>query len=76
MHKAAPKAPQQEDPTSRSFVSYREVDVIFGAYPLEGTTSREKVIYINEACRSNYPMMLIVPPPFPSRSISFFEDDA
>jgi len=34
------------------------------------------LIYINEAIKSNYPMMLTGPPSFSSRLISFSEDDA
>ena len=65
---------QQRNPASNALVIYRETGVIFGASPLEGTTSREKAIYI-EARRSNYPTVLIGPPLFPSRRISFSEVD-
>ena len=51
------------------------MEAIFGACPLERTTSKEKTIYINEARRSNYPMVLTGPPPFPCRLISFSEVD-
>jgi len=61
---------------SHVLIDYKEVKTIFGACLLEGTTSKEKAIYINEARRSNYPTLLIGLPPFPSRSVSFTEADA
>ena len=49
---------------------------IFSVYPLEGNTSKEKVIYVNETRRTNYPTVLIGPPLFLSRLVTFSEDDA
>jgi len=46
----------QGNQAGRTLVSYREVDAIFdaifGACLLDGTTSREKTIYINEAAEA------------------------
>ena len=47
---------------NNALVSYKEVEAIFGACPLEGTSSKEKAIYINEARRSNYPTGADRPP--------------
>ena len=76
MRKEIPKTQQLRNLTSHALISYKEVEDIFGACPLEGTISRKKAIYINEARRSNYPIVLIGSPLFSSRSISFMEVDA
>jgi len=52
VQKEAPEAQHRKSQTSRAPVNYREVDAIFGACPLEGTTSRKRSVYINEACRT------------------------
>ena len=69
--KRGPEVPQQESQA----IQYLEVDTIFDASPIEGTTSREKAIYIKKARRSKYPMVLTGPPLTPSRPISFSDSD-
>jgi len=76
VQKEAPEAQHQKSQTSRDLVNYREVDGIFGACPLEGTTSRKRSVYINEACRTEYPAVLVGPPLTPSRPIMFSKADA
>jgi len=58
VRKGPPEVPQ---PESRA-IQYREIDVIFGASPIEGTSSRERVIYINKAHKSKYPTVLTSQP--------------
>jgi len=76
VQKEAPEAQRWKSPTSRSPVNYREVDVIFGACPLEGSTLKKRSIYINEACKANYPMVLIGPPLTRRKLIMFSKEDA
>ena len=76
VRKEAPKAQQWKSSTSHALVYYEEVDAILGAYPLEGITSRERSMYINEAHRANYPMVLIGPSLTPSKPFIFSEVDA
>jgi len=56
VQKVTPKTLMQGNQAGRTLVSYREVDAIFdaifGACLLDGTTSREKTIYINEAAEA------------------------
>ena len=52
------------------------MDAIFGASPLEGNTSRERSIYINETRRANYSTVLTGPPLTLRKPIMFFEVDA
>ena len=56
---------------SHALISYKEVEAIFSACPLEGATSKKKAIYINEARRIKYPTVLTSPPLAPSKPISF-----
>ena len=60
---------------SYSLISYKEVEAIFSTCPLESTTSKENIVYINEARMINYPIVLTSSPPFPSRLITFSEDN-
>ena len=69
MRKKAPAAQQQKSPTV-ALINYREVDAIFRAYPLEGTT---RFIYINEARRASYLTVLTSPPLIMSKPIMFSE---
>ena len=52
------------------------MNAIFGTLPIEGITIKEKVLYINEAHRRKYLIMLTCPPLTLSRSISFSDADA
>ena len=54
----------------------REVDTIFGASRIEGSTSRERAIYISEARKAIYPTMLTGLPLAPSKPVSFSDSDA
>jgi len=52
------------------------VNAIFGTTPIEDITVKEKVIYVNEARRGGYPIILISLPSSPGRPIYFSETDA
>jgi len=54
---------------------YQEIKAILGSSPIEGTTTKEKAIYINKAHMSKYPTVLIGMPLTPSRPISFSDAD-
>ena len=62
MQKEALEAQQRKSLTSHAPVNYRGVDAIFRTYSLEGTTSKERSIYINEAHRASYSTVLTGPP--------------
>ena len=53
-----------------------EVNDIFGTFPMEGTTTKERTIYVNEARRDNYPAIMTRPPTSLGRPVSFSEEDA
>ena len=61
---------------NHALITYKEVEAIFDACTLEVTTSKEKAIYINEARKTNHPIVLAGLPLFLSRPITFLEDDA
>jgi len=56
---------------NQALIHYRKVNTIFGASLIEGTTKKEGAIYVNEARKSNYQMILMGPPSVPSRPILF-----
>ena len=43
---------------------------------MEGTTTKEKTIFVNEARRDNYPAIVTGPPTSPGRPVSFSEEYA
>jgi len=62
--------------SDESLVHYPNVDAIYDSCPLEGMTSRERSIYINEARRTNYPTIMTGPLLTSSKPIMFSEADA
>ena len=60
-----------EGQATRALVYCREVNAIFGASPIEGTTTKERAIYVNMGCR----MVLTGPPSIPSRPITISNVD-
>jgi len=42
---------------------------------MKGTTTKEKIIYVNEARRDSYPVIVTRPPTSPGRPVSFSEED-
>ena len=60
---------------SNALVQYRKVNAIFGNSPMDGTTTKEKTIFINEARRDNYQAIVTGPPTSPGRLVSFSEED-
>ena len=65
------EVPQPESQT----IMYQEINSIFGASLIEGVISRKMAIYINEARRSKYPMVLTGPPLALSKPRSFSDFD-
>ena len=49
VQKEAPEVPQQEGQTTQALIQYRELNIIFDTSLIEGTTSKKKTIYVNEA---------------------------
>ena len=41
-----------------TLVQYREVNTIFDNSPIEGTTTKERTLYVNEACRDSHPTIV------------------
>ena len=59
----------------KTFVQYREGERHLRNSPKEGTSTKERTIYINEARRDNYPAIVTCPSTSPGRQ-SFSEEDA
>jgi len=59
-----------------SLIQYKEVDAIFGTSPVEGTTVKGRIIYVNEAQRDNSSAILTPPPSPLGRTIFFSKEDA
>jgi len=71
----ATEALQPESHVNWTLIQYQIIKAIFGPSPIEGTTTKEKAIYINKARMSKYPIVLIGPPLTLSRLISFSDAD-
>ena len=79
-----PAAPNQTPENSNSgkkqgnqpSASYKTVNAIFGATPIEGTSSKERKIYVNQARSGPSTMTFTSPPPSPSEPITFSDEDA
>ena len=50
------------------------MNVIFGNSSIEGTTTKERTIYVNEARRDNHQAIVTRPPTSPGGPIFFSED--
>ena len=50
--RGSPEAPAED--LGSTLIQYREVNAIFKNSPIEGTTSKETTIYVNEARRDNH----------------------
>ena len=59
-----------------TFVQYWEVYAIFGNSPIEGTTTKEMTIYVNEAHMDNHPTIVTCPSTSPGRPVFFSEEDS
>ena len=66
----------QDDQTGSALIEYKEVNAIFETSLIEGTRTKERVIYVNEARKNNYPTTLTSPPSPLGRPIYFSEKDA
>ena len=57
-------------------VQYQEVNTIFENSPIEGTTTKERTLYVNEARKDDYPAIVTHPPiPF-GRPVFFSEENS
>ena len=52
------------------------MNAIFGSSPIEGTTIKERTIYVNKARRDNYPAIATRPPTSLDGPAFFSEEDA
>ena len=62
-----------DKPRGNALIQYREVNVIFETSQEDGTTTKGRIIYVNEA-QSNYPTVLTHPPSLLGRPVFFSED--
>jgi len=65
-----------DEHSSSTLVQDKKVNATFGNSPMEGTTTKERTIYANEALRDNYPTIMTRPPTSPGSPVSFSEEDA
>ena len=70
------KLPPQDDQAGNVFIQYKKVNAIFDTSPIDGTTAKQRTIYVNEARRDNYLAILTHPPSPLGRPIFFSEEDA
>jgi len=59
-----------------TLVQYKKVNTIFENSLVEGTTTKERTIYINEARRDNHLTIVTRPPISPGRPVFFSGEDA
>ena len=64
----------QDRQAGNALIQYKEVNAIFSTFPIKGTTTKERMIYVNEA-RRDYPSILTRPPSPLCRPIFFSEVD-
>jgi len=69
-----PKAPAEH--RGRTLVPYWEVNTIFGNSPIEGTATKERTFYVNEARRDSHPAIVTHPPTSPSGPVFFSKEDS
>jgi len=43
-----------DEHAGNAIIQYKEVNAIFGTFPVEDTTATGRTIYVNEARRDNY----------------------
>ena len=72
MKKRSPEVLQPEN----QVIQYQEIDAIFGAFTIEGSTSREQAIYVSEARKAIYSTALTGPPLALSKQVSFSDSEA
>ena len=71
MLRDVPETLRSEGQATEALIHYWEVNTIFGAFSIEGTTAKERAIYVNMARR----MVLTGPPSTLDRPITFFDAD-
>ena len=59
-----------------TLVQYREVNTIFENSPVEGTATKERTIYVNEAQRDNYLAIMTHLPTSPGMPVFLSKEDA
>jgi len=60
-----------DEHSGSTLIQYQEVSAIFKNSPLEGTTAKERTLYVNEAQRDDYPAMATYPPTPPDGPVFF-----
>ena len=73
--KSAP-APGSGKGKDKGPATYKMVSAIFGATPVEGTSSKERIIYVNQAWMDQDSTSYTSPPLPPSEPITFTDEDA
>ena len=68
--------PKSQTHPCSTLVHKREVNAIFENSPIEVTNTKERIIYVNEARRYNYPTIVTHPPTSPGMPVSFSEEDS
>jgi len=61
---------------SSTLVQYQKVNAIFRNSLIEGTTTKERTLYVNEGRRDNHLAMVTRPPTSPSGSVFFLEEQS
>jgi len=72
VHRDVPETSRSEGQATQALIHYRKVNAIFDTSLIEGTTAKERAIYVNIARW----MVLTGPPSTPSRQITFSDADA
>ena len=62
--------------TNSTLIQYKEVNAIFRNSPVDGTTTKERTIYVNETQKDNCPTIVTRSPTSPGRPVFFSEEDA
>jgi len=55
---------------------YQGINAIFENSPIEGTTAKERTLYVNEVRRDDYPTIMTLPFTPPDRPVFFSKEDS
>jgi len=67
--KVQKEPPPQVGQAGNTLIQSRELNAIFATSPIDGTTRKRRVIYVNEAQKDGYPAILTSPPSSRGRHI-------